>query len=340
MKTTDFAEYLTSYFSVWLPGQRNLSSNTILSYRDTFRLLLVYCKTVRGINPEKLTVKMLTESLVSEFLQWLEDGRGCSITTRNQRLAAIHAFVRYLQLEAPEQLLEFQRILAIPSKKASHKPVEYLSPDALSAVLSCPELSTPKGRRDLAVLTLLYDSGARVSELADLTVRDVRLDAPSTLTLHGKGRKTRCVPLMSKTTALMRSYFAEQDLLDRSEKLDAPVFFNSRGEKLTRAGIAYILDKYVKRVKNDCSVLLPESVSPHCMRHSKAVHMLQANVNLIYIRDFLGHVNISTTEIYAKVDAQAKRSALEKAYVSDNHTGYPEWNDNKDLMSWLNNLCK
>lgn len=340
MKTTDFAEYLMSYFSVWLPGQRNLGSNTIISYRDTFRLLLTYCKTVKGINPEKMTVKMLTESLVSEFLQWLEDERGCCITTRNQRLAALHAFVRYLQLEMPEQLLEFQRILAIPSKKASHKPVEYLSPDALSAVLSCPDLSTPKGRRDLAVLTLLYDSGARVSELADLTVRDVRLDAPSTVILHGKGRKIRCVPLMSKTTALMRSYFAEQGLLDRNEKLDAPVFFNSKGEKLTRAGIAYILGKYVERVRNDGNVLLPKSVSPHCIRHSKAVHMLQANINLIYIRDFLGHVNISTTEIYAKLDTETKRAALEKAYIPDSNTEYPEWNNNKDLMSWLNNLCK
>ena len=340
MKTTDFAEYLTSYFSAWLPGQKNLSSNTILSYRDTFRLLLTYCKKVRGITPEKLTVKMLTESLVSEFLQWLENERRCCITTRNQRLAAIHAFVRYLQLEMPEQLLEFQRILAIPAKKTSHKPVEYLAPDALSALLSCPDLLTPRGRRDLAMLTLLYDSGARVSELADLKIRDVRLDAPSTITLHGKGRKTRCVPLMSKTAALMRCYFAEQSLLDRSEKLDAPVFFNSRFEKLTRAGIAYILNKYVERVRNDGNVLLPESVSPHCMRLSKAVHMLQANVNLIYIRDFLGHVNVSTTEIYAKVDAETKRAALEKAYLPNSHIEYPEWNANKDLMAWLDNLCK
>lgn len=334
-----FAWYLTNYLSKHLPGQRNLSENTIKSYRDTFKLFLSFCKDERGLPPERLTMKMFTETLICDFLDWIETSRGCGISTRNQRLAAIHAFIRYVQIETPENMLEFQRILSIPAKKGAHKPIAYLSPDALAAILSQPDISARMGRRDLVLLTLLYDSGARAQELIDLRVRDIRLDNPATVSLLGKGRKTRYVPLMTKTRNLLDSYLQEQKLLNHPERLDNSVFFNSRGEKLTRAGVAYIVDKYVNLAKHNTNALFPEKVSPHSFRHSKAMHMLQANVNLIYIRDFLGHVNVTTTEIYAKADAETKRSALEKAYINITDLEYPDWSSDKDLMQWLQDFC-
>ncbi len=335
----DFAWYLTNYLSKHLPGQRNLSENTIKSYRDTFKIFLIFCKDERGLSPEKLAMIMFTETLICDFLDWIETERECGISTRNQRLAAIHAFIRYVQIETPENMLEFQRILSIPAKKGAHKPIAYLSPDALAAILSQPDINTRMERRDLVLLTLLYDSGARAQELIDLRVRDIRLDNPATVTLFGKRRKTRYVPLMTKTRNLLESYLQEQCLLNHPAELDSSVFFNSRREKLTRAGVAYIVTKYVNLAKRNSEALFPEKVSPHSFRHSKAMHMLQANVNLIYIRDFLGHVNVTTTEIYAKADAETKRAALEKAHINITDSQYPDWLSDKGLMEWLKNLC-
>ena len=339
MENTDFAKFLTSYLSKYLPGQRNVSENTIKSYRDTFRLFLIFCKEVKNISPSKLTMKVITDSFINAFLEWIEKDRGCAITTRNQRLACIHAFIRYVQMESPENLLIYQKILHIPTKKGIHKPMNYLSPEALSGVLAEPDINIRNGRRDLVILTLLYDSGARVQEIIDLRVRDIRTENPATVTLLGKGRKIRCIPLMTKTKSMLERYLEEQSLFQRPERLDSPVFFNNRHEKLTRAGISYIINKYVASAKLHTDTLFPDTISPHVFRHSKAMHMLQANINLIYIRDFLGHVNVTTTEIYAKADATAKREALEKAYINITDRDLPDWTEDKGLMSWLQGLC-
>lgn len=339
MENTDFARLLTTYLSKYLPGQRNVSENTIKSYRDTFRLFLIFCRDKENLIPSKLSMRVITDSLICSFLEWIEKERSCGITTRNQRLAGIHAFIRFAQTESPENLLMYQRILHIPAKKGAHKPMNYLLPEALCAVLSETDIYTRTGRRDLMLLTLLYDSGARVQEIIDLRVRDVRIENPATVTLFGKGRKVRCIPLMTKTKSMFESYLKEQSLWQQPEKLDSPLFFNNRNEKLTRAGISYIIDKYVKSAKSHTNTLFPDKISPHVFRHSKAMHMLQANINLIYIRDFLGHVNVTTTEIYAKADATAKRKALEKAYISITDKELPEWAEDKGLMNWLQSLC-
>jgi site-specific recombinase XerD len=340
MVNTDFSKYLTAYLSRYLPGQRNVSENTIKSYRDTFRLFLTFCKETKGIKPEKLTMDMINSLLINEFLEWIENERKCSISTRNQRLAGIHAFIRYVQIETPENLLSYQKILHMPPKKGMHKPMSYLTPEALAAILSEPDRNTSKGRRDLLLLTLLYDSGARVQELINLRVRDVRVEKPATVTIIGKGRKVRCIPLMTKTRSMVESYLQEHSLWQHAEKLDCLVFVNSRGEKLTRAGISYIINKYVLKAKEHSQILFPENISPHVFRHSKAMHMLQANINLIYIRDFLGHSNVTTTEVYAKADANAKRQALEKAYNPVIHDDFPDWTEDKNLMDWLQTICK
>lgn len=339
MRTTDFAKYLTDYLSIYLPGQRNLSPNTISSYRDTFKLLLLFCREEKGISPEHLTLSNIDDDLILAFMFWIETERKCSIATRNQRLAAIHAFFRYVQAQTPERLLMHQRILSIPLKKTGKPAVAYLTTEELEAILQQPDRKTPAGRRDLLLLTVLYDSGARVQELINLLVRDIRFTQPATITLKGKGRKVRHVPLMSRTAVLLKDYLEERRLTD-ADRLDYPVFFNSRRQKLTRAGVSYIVNKYVKAVKEQHDILLPNKVSPHVFRHTKAMHLLQANVNLVYIRDFLGHSSVTTSEIYSRADARMKRLALEQAYSPTVVEDVPAWQDDQDLLSWLQKICQ
>jgi integrase/recombinase XerD len=296
MKPTDFAIHLTEFLSVYLPRQKNASRNTISSYRDTFKLLIRYCQKQRGILVEKLNMSLLTHGMIVDFLEWLEKDRKCSIATRNQRLAAIHSFFRYAQYEEPAGILHFQKVIALPVKKASKSSVPHLSPEAMKLLLSQPDKKTIKGRRDLTMLSILYDSGCRVQELADLRVRDVVLDNPAVLILTGKGNKVRRVPLMKNTLALLEHYINENSL-DKPWKSDYPLFINKQHNKLTKEGIAYIISQYIGSARRT-SAIVPEKVMPHMFRHSKAMHLLQAGVSLIYIRDFLGHEDIKTTEIY------------------------------------------
>lgn len=335
MKPTDFAKALSQYLSAYLPGQRNVSSNTIKSYRETFRLFLKYCKGC-GLSIEHLCLQRIDEPLILGFLSWLEQDRKNCITTRNQRLACIHGFFRYIQIENPDGILSYQKILSIPMKKAPVPVVNHLTPDALKLILAQPDLSKANGRRDLTMLSVLYDTGARVQELADLTVRNIRLDPPPIMALTGKGRKTRQVPLMSNIESLLRQYMTENHLHQNSMH-DCPLFFNRQRLKLTPKGISFILDKYVSRARTMSSII-PNKVTPHCFRHTKAMHLLQAGVNLIYIRDLLGHVDVSTTEIYARIDTELKRKALEKAYPDMISANLPHWTQDEDLLAWLINL--
>ena len=202
MKPTDFAKNLTAFFTGYLPGVKNLSGNTILSYRDAFRLFLVFCKDSRKIPPEKLVFKKINDALVVSFLEWLENERDCSIATRNQRLVAIHAFFRYVQVQEPEHLHLCQRILQIPCKKYQKRIVRHLTPEQTKDLLAAPDMTTQYGRRDITLLSVLYDTGARVQELCDLRVRDIRLEHPAIITLTGKGRKTRHVPILGEYRGL------------------------------------------------------------------------------------------------------------------------------------------
>ncbi|MCJ7603362.1 MAG: site-specific integrase [Desulfobulbaceae bacterium] len=335
MKPTDFAKAISHYLSVYLPGQRNVSPNTIKSYRDTFKLLLMYCKD-RGLSIEYLCLQQIDAPLVVGFLSWIEQNRKSGIATYNQRLACIHSFCRYMQIEDPVGLLSYQKILAIPMKKGPKPAVNYLTTDALKLILAQPDISKVSGRRDLTMLSTLYDTGARVQELADLKVRDVRLDHPPILTITGKGRKTRQIPLMSNTASLLRQYMTENYLLQNGMQ-DRPLFVNRQRGKLTPEGITFILKKYTSRARAASSII-PDKVTPHVFRHTKAMHLLQAGVNLIYIRDLLGHVDISTTEIYARADTELKRKALEKAYPDVSVIDLPQWNQDEGLLAWLSSL--
>lgn len=336
MRKTDFARCLETYLRTYLPGQAGLSENTVMAYRDTFIQMLHFIEDVRKENPDRLTLAGFNLQLVEDFLGWLESERHNSISTRNQRLAAIRAFAKYARSRYPEFLLESQKISDIRTKKHPKPELAHLTPDEVKAVLDAVITDDRYGRRDLALLTLLYDSAARVQEICDLQVRDVRLRRPYTVKLVGKGQKARCVPLMNGTADILKKYAAE-NRLNVPDKLNCPFFANHRNASLTRAGVAYILKKYCDAARGEHPEL-PKRISPHVLRHSKAMHMLQAGMPLTDIRDFLGHEHVDTTEIYAKTDTETRRKKLEDANIAID-TDLPDWNDDKNLMAMLTGLC-
>jgi site-specific recombinase XerD len=339
-KASDFPYYLSKFLTRHLPGEAGVSQNTILSYRDTFLLLLKYCKSHENVPPEKITLDMLTRELVASFLSWLENERNCSVSTRNQRLAAVHSFCRFMQLEDVARLNQYQLIITIPKKKGKKGTINYMSPEGIKLILEQPDTKKMSGRRDMVLLSLMYDTGFRVQEMADLTVGDVRLDTPSTVKITGKGGKTRIVPLMEPTADVVRKYISDFGLSE-SAKRSYPLFPNRGGAKFTRAGIKYILDKYVEVARAQNPGLLPDVISPHSFRHSKAMHLLHAGVNLVYIRDILGHADLKTTEIYARIDGEMKRKALEEAFTNTAPSEEtPLWQQDGELLNWLQGLGK
>lgn len=336
MKKNDFPYYTTRFFESYLPGSRNVSENTILSYRDTFSKLLTYLRDCCSIEPDKVTFKDISHTTIESFLSYLENEQYCSLATRNQRLAALKSFFRYVEVERPDLLFQCQSILEIKNKKSPKPVIDYLTGEETKLLLEQPDTSLQKERRDLALLSLIYDSGARVQEICDLTVRSVSLKTPAIVRLYGKGRKTRDVPLDEPCVKILQQYMTENHL-NRKEMLDTPLFYNSRREKLSRSGVAYILSKYIERA-NDNGGNISTKVTPHCLRHSKAMHMVEAGINLVYIRDYLGHESIDTTQVYAKANPEVRRKAISKMEAKTAAPPMPDWNDNPDIMNFLRNL--
>ena len=337
MKNNDFASYLSAYFLKHLPLRTGYSDNTIKSYRDSFVIFLRYCKNELCIKPEKMDFAHINRNMIEDFLSWLEHRKKHSVSTRNLRLAALHAFFRYIQLESPECMELCNSILAVKSKKAPTAEINYLSIEGVKALLSMPDTASRPGRRDLAILALMYDTGARVQEIADLKVADIRIKTPSTIRLTGKGNKTRIIPLMPQTMSIMKKYMDDCGLLNEA-KSAGPLFFNRKGEKLTRAGLSYVLKKYSERAAAEDRSLFANKMSPHVLRHSKAMHLLQSGVNLIYIRDFLGHSSVTTTEIYAKSNPEIKRKAIEEASSKVLPKEKFSAEEKEDLFDWLNTV--
>ena len=296
-----------------------------------------YLDDTQNIKAEDVDIPLLTRETIIKYLEWLEKSRGSSVSTRNIRLAAIKSLFSYIQTQTPDYIYQCQQILSIPRKKEPGHTLEYLTIEGIKSVLDAVEASSRTGLRDLTLLSLMYDSAARVQEIADLSVNDFRAEKPSTLRLTGKGSKTRIVPLMSTTSDLVSKYISIYHPSYRGE-YNVPLFSNRKKEKLTRAGIAYILKKYVKIAREKQPDLIPETVSPHGLRHSKSMHMLQAGVPLIYIRDFLGHSEISTTEIYARCDSEQKRKAIENTCPSITKSETPMWQKDTSLLGWLQSL--
>lgn len=339
MAVTAFARELSRFLGVYMPSERGASPHTVASYRDTFALLLRYMRDALGIDAESVDLDHLSAGNVTGFLSWLEEARGCSPSTRNVRLAAIRSFARFLQYEQPHMMERWQQLLAIRAKRAPKPAVTYAKTEGIRTLLAQPDATSPHGRRDLAVLALMYDTGARVSEVCDLTPKSVRLDEPATVTIVGKGGKARIVPLSPDEAAILETYMSENGLLDPAAN-GRPLFSNRSGGRLTSAGVRYILKKYASMAREADPSAIPEGFTCHSVRHSRAMGLLEADVNLVYIRDLLGHSSVQTTEVYARADGRRKREALERAHQKVSNGLEPIWVENGDLLKWLESLCK
>jgi len=331
--------WLTRFFIDHLAGERAASPRTIASYRDAIKLLLIWFQTVEQIPPEKLRLADIDRPRVLRFLDWLQAERGCSEATRNQRLAVIKSFCRYTAVEQPGHLEQVTQILAIRQKKTPSPQLGHLTADEVKALLAQPGTATGRAVRDTVLLTLAYDTAARAQELCDLDIADVRTTNPMIVTIHGKGSKTRYVPVMDPTARLLADYLKHLDPHPGLGADAAPLFHGPNNSRLTRSGIAKLLARHVERVRTHDPDWAPGlQLTTHTLRRSRAMHLIQAGVNLIYIRDLLGHADISTTEIYARADAETKRKAIENAYEPLTPHTMPDWTADPSLISWLDSL--
>jgi len=332
---TDFGKRVQDFLFDYSPTSLGSSPNTLSSYSSAFRRYLSFREKCDNILPDSLALKDFTPESVEAFLDWTERICGCKIVTRNQRLAAMHSFCQYLVRKEPLYMNQIQQIIAIkPKKHASKTYVDYLTIEEMSAIINAIDTVTSAGKRDAVLISLMYDLAARVQEIADLTVGDVKLLTKDTSVtyLTGKGDKTRSVPLSTPSFELIRNYLKETGL--NSAPANTQFFTNRHGEKLTRHGIAYILEKYVAIASKQCESLAKKSVSPHTLRHAKAMHLLKSGIDLIKIRDMLGHASISTTEIYAKTFDMDVDSAIRNAAGANSPT-VGSWHKEPTIMERL-----
>lgn len=322
---------LESFFDKRMVLQQNASQNTIDSYRITWTLLLRFLIEKYDCSISKISVEVITAETVLEFLDFLEGARHCSVRTRNQRRAAIRAFARHVILTEPRLMEQFTRVLAIPAKRASKKVLGYLTKLEMNAVLSSFDRTTLHGRRGYAMLLFMYNSGTRVSEVVSVRCQDIR---HSQALIRGKGNKDRIVPLWPDTVKVLWSLGQEENLsLCSTEQL----FRNAKGRPITRSGIAYILNGAVENASLSCETLAGRRVSPHILRHTNAMHLLQSGVDINLIRVWLGHVSLDTTHGYIEADIEMKRKALEKGGVTAGSPSY-KWKASDEVKAFLDTL--
>ncbi len=312
--TSQLAGLIESFFRRRLAAQKQASPATVATYRDALRLLLVFASDQSGKTPSALSVEDLDRDVVLAFLDYLENERGNTVRSRNARLGAVRSLFQHISYCDPTAVGVAQRILSIPTKRTTTRVVGFLQKEELNAVLAAPDRSTPLGRRDHVLLLFLGRTGARVSEAISVNAKDLRLDRPRQVLLRGKGRKERIVPLAEDMAGVLRALCQERDV-----PLDAvlPVFVNARGRRLTRFGVTHILRRAVSKASFSCPSLDTRSISPHTMRHTVAMHLLQAGVDLATIRSWLGHVSVVTTHHYIEADIEMKRRALEQCDVPE-----------------------
>jgi len=329
------ARAVHGFFGPYLMEQRGLSRHTVLSYRDTLALLLRFIAQTRHTDPATLDLDALTADVILAFLKHLESDRHNKTSSRNVRLAAIHAFARYVSIQFPERLQQVQQILGIPFKRAGTRPIEYFEYDEIRAILDSADRATPSGRRDYALLALMFNSGARVQEIVDIGACDLQLQSPPQIKLVGKGRKTRICPLWPQTAKVLKAFVAERALDSRS---NAAVFCNQRGERLTRFGIRYLLGKYCRIASGKSPSLTRKRLHPHSVRHSTAVFLLKSGVDLPSISHWMGHASVTTTGRYAKVDLEMKRKALARAATIGDTIAPTKWRPSRSVLDWLASL--
>lgn len=303
---TPIAPLITSFMREHMPVVQGYSPHTCDTYAHAFRLLFAFASERLHVRPSQLSLEQLDAALVLDFLAHLEQQRGNGATTRNTRLAAVKAFMRYIESRVPSALAQVKQIHAIPGKRHDQALVRHLTIDAVYAILAAPDVTTRLGIRDRAMLHLCFACGLRVSELVGLPLSHLSLQRPPSIRVQGKGRRERCLPLWKQTVADLRAWLAV-----RGDVRGPELFVNAQGAAMTRAGFEYVLDKHTLAASARCPILTGRSVSPHQLRHSCAVVMLQATRDIRKVALWLGHTDIRTTEIYLRVDPSEKLEAME-----------------------------
>jgi site-specific recombinase XerD len=333
MKPLSFPQLLHSFFHEWLVQQRNISHHTILSYRDSWRLFLRFVAARKNKPVSRLGLTDLTEPEVLAFLQYTEQERKTSIGTRNCRLAGLRSFFHFVADREPLVAGQCAEILRIPTKRAPQGTLCHLEDNEVSAILDQPNRSRIEGQRDHVLLAVLYNTGARVQEALNITPRALRLESPLHVRLFGKGRKERICPLWPETVALLKAFLRKQP---RGE--DETIFVNRYGRPLGAAGVRFKLKHYLEAAGRNTPSLVGKRVTPHTFRHSTAVSLVAAGVDVTVIRDWLGHASLDTTNHYARANVETKRKALEKVDPAARPGKPPRWKRNPELMAWLDSL--
>lgn len=329
------ASIIKRFFSHYLPVQKGLSVNTILAYRDAVKLLLCYAADTQNIPVDKLAVEQIDEKMVLGFLDDCEQRRGCSPRTRNARLAAIRSLFDYIARQEPVLLVHCGQVRAIPLKRVEHKQVAYLDEKEMQAVLNAIDVNSRSGMRDQALLMLLYNTGARVSEIVTLELEDLRLDDSAQIRIQGKGGKERSCPLWPETATALESY-----LQHRFPKVSDTqcVFLNANGDPITRFGIRYITRKYGVQAHAKHPDEAAKPINPHTIRHTCAMHLLRSGNDINMVSYWLGHADINTTHIYIEIDMEMKRKMITKAGAPEIESNVP-W-QKPHVLQWLDRLAK
>lgn len=329
------ANFMKPFFSHYLPIQKGLATNTLLAYRDAIKLLLCFAADTLRKSADELSVEEIDEALVLAFLDHLENVRGCTPRTRNARLAAIRVFFGFIAREEPALLLQCQRIRTIPLKRTGHKTVGYLEEGEMQALLDAVNVNARTAARDKALLLLLYNTGARVSEIAGIKTSELRLQGAAHVTLLGKGKKHRSCPLWAETAQALQAYLKVRNPQDpKAEQL----FLNANGAPVTRFGIRHILRKYATSARNQCPSMRTKAVNPHTIRHTTAMHLLRAGNDINMVSYWLGHADINTTHVYVEIDMDMKRRMLQKTASPHTKNDLP-W-QKPEVLQWLATLGK
>lgn len=313
---TPIAPHITAFLQQRLPIERRASGNTCDSYAYAFKLLFEYASSCLKTNPSQLHLEQIDAPLIVNFLNHLETTRSNGASSRNVRLAAIKSFMRYMEYRVPAALDQIRRILAIPTKKTNVRLVKHLTAEELQAIFDSPDPTVRDGIRDRAMLHLCFAGGLRVSELVGLQTADLKLQPQATVLVHGKGRKQRCLPLWKETASALRAWLSL-----RGDVLVPELFVNARGESMTRSGFEYILRKHVRTAQKHCQSLNAKRVSPHVLRHTCALTILQATKDLRKVSLWLGHASMQTTEMYVRADPTVKLEALESVVAPKLRSG-------------------
>ncbi len=331
---TTFPALLQQFFVDYLAQQRAVSRHTVASYRDTFRLLLLFAQRDTGKSPTALSLHDLDQGVILRFLDHLEHGRGNSVRSRNARLSAIRAFLKFAAYKDFAALATIERNLAIPTKRHDRPSLGYLKRPEMEAILASPDVTTWLGRRDKVMFGLMYNTGARVSEIAGLRIGDLLLNVAPAVHLHGKGRKHRTVPIWKQTASTLRGWLRDLP----SAETEQPLFpASSGGGALTRSGIARRLAQAVEAGSRTCPELIGRTVSPHTIRHTTAMHLLQSGVDITVIALWLGHESTTTTHIYLEADMAMKEAALSRLHPTKG-SGKLRYRAPDDLMLFLKSL--